>query len=330
MKFSSKERSLQWISNQYNRGNISFEHKLQRPIGQWNPKLKSYLIHSLLAGYPINPIYIVEEGGILYPLDGSQRVSISLDYIFNKFSLHAQTPSISLDVIENGERRQEVFEIAGKKFKKQAKEVQEAILASSLTFCLLSDYTEEEVREMFRRQNSGKPLTGKLLRVTYQSDDFSNIVYNLSNHKFMEKLVTKTNRKNGTDRDLIIQSFMLILTNQKEQYLSFKNKDIDVFIESKQMECIEKSEYLESALNKLNEHFEEIKIPLTSIPMLLYSAYRVNRDKKSFEKYTDIVIDFLENYDNNEEYKKYVLSGTSARDNVQGRYEYWKKMIKDI
>ena len=33
MKNSSKERTLQWINNQNKKGNISFEHRLQRPLG---------------------------------------------------------------------------------------------------------------------------------------------------------------------------------------------------------------------------------------------------------------------------------------------------------
>src|SRR5574344_1503008 len=73
MKTSSKERTLQWINNQYHKGNISFSHKLQRPIGQWNSKMKSLLIHSLLSGFPVNPIYVIESDGIIYTLDGSQR-----------------------------------------------------------------------------------------------------------------------------------------------------------------------------------------------------------------------------------------------------------------
>ena len=55
MKTSSKDRNLQWIQNQYTKGNISFSHRLQRPIGQWSPKMKSLLIHSLLARFPVNP-----------------------------------------------------------------------------------------------------------------------------------------------------------------------------------------------------------------------------------------------------------------------------------
>lgn len=33
MQTSNKERTLSWITNQYKKGNISFSHKLQRPIG---------------------------------------------------------------------------------------------------------------------------------------------------------------------------------------------------------------------------------------------------------------------------------------------------------
>ena len=73
MKNSSKERTLQWINNQDKKGNISFKHRLQRPIGQWNARMKSLLIHSLLSGIPVNPIYIVEEENVICPLDGSQR-----------------------------------------------------------------------------------------------------------------------------------------------------------------------------------------------------------------------------------------------------------------
>ena len=102
MKTSSKERTLQWINNQYRKGNISFSHKLQRPIGQWSPKMKSLLIHSLLSGFPVNPIYLVEEEGTLYTLDGSQRTSICIAYVNNEFALSKDTPSIELLSKENG------------------------------------------------------------------------------------------------------------------------------------------------------------------------------------------------------------------------------------
>lgn len=328
MKTSSRERTLQWINNQYGKGNISFSHKLQRPIGQWNSKMKSLLIHSLLSGIPVNPIYIVEEDGTLYTLDGSQRTSTCIDYINNKFSLSKDTPNIMISSKENGESISKEYEIAGKKFKKLDEEVQNTLLACGLEFCTLSDYTDDEVKEMFRRQNSGKPLNGKLLRIVNESDAFSDAVYSLSIHPFMNKLMTNTQHKNGTDRDLIVQTLMLIETNQENDFTSFRTKDIDTFVKNYADNSIEKVDILKESMDKFDSAFDEIKIPITSIPMVLYSGYRIVKDKKSFSKLVDLVNDFLNGYSDNEEYKQYVLSGTSSTENVRGRLDWWREKIK--
>lgn len=330
MKTSNKERTLQWIVNQYKKGNISFKHKLQRPVGQWNPKMRSLLIHSLLSGYPINPVYLVEEDGVMYTLDGSQRTSLCISYVNNEFALHKATPNVKITVVENGGSVEKEYIIAGKKFNKLDEDVQNTLLACSLTFCTLSNYTDDEVREMFRRQNSGKPLTGKLLRVTEQTEEFSGLVYELANHPFMDKLITPIQRKNGSDREFIIQTFMLIMTNHDNSFTSFSNKDVNVFVKERSEECINKSETLKEAMNKLDVSFDEIKIPSTSIPMVLYSAYRVTKDKGSFSKLVNIINDFLNNYDMNEEYKQYVLNGTGSSTNVSGRLNWWKNAIKSV
>lgn len=328
MKTASKERTLQWICNQHKKGNISFSHKLQRPVGQWNPRMKSLLIHSLLSGFPVNPIYIVDEGGTLYTLDGSQRTSTCISYINNEFALSKDTPNVFIQVTEDGESISKEYEIAGKKFKKLDEEVQSTLLACSLEFCTLSDYMDDEVKEMFRRQNTSKPLSGKLLRIVHESDAFSDAVYSLANHPFMDKLVTPTQRKNGTDRDLIIQTLMLICTNNENDFTSFRNKDIDVFVIDHGDESLEKVSTLSDAMDSFNENFDEIKIPVTSIPMVLYSGYRIKRDKKSFSKLVEIVNEFLSGYDANEEYKQYVQSGTSAQENVLGRLNWWRERIR--
>lgn len=330
MKTSNRGRTLQWINNQYQKGNISFSHKLQRPVGQWNTKMKSLLIHSLLSGIPVNPIYIVDENDTLYTLDGSQRTSTCIDYINDKFTLNKDTPTITLTSKENGESVTKTYEIAKKKFSKLDEEVQSTLLACSLDFCTISDYTDLEVKEMFRRQNTSKPLNGKLLRVIHESDDFSEAIYSLANHPFMGKLTTSAQRKNGTDRDLIIQSLMLICTNQQQDFTSFRTKDIDAFVVDYGDKSLERVDTLREALDSFNEAFEEIKIPITSIPMILYSGYRMKKDKKSFIKLVESVNKFLDGYENNEEYKQYVQSGTSGSENVRGRFDYWRNVVKSI
>lgn len=331
MKTASKERPLQWINDQYQKGNISFSHKLQRPIGQWSPKMKSLLIHSLLSGFPVNPIYIVDEEGTLYTLDGSQRTSTCISYLNNEFALSKDTPKVVIVSKINGESVTKEYEIAGKKFKKLDGDVQATLLASSLEFCTLSEYTDAEVKEMFRRQNSGKPLSGKLLRIVNESDKFSDAVYSLANHPIMSKIVTKAQRKNGTDRDLIIQTLMLIETTDNKEFLSFRTKDIDSFV-TDHADSIsqDKFDMLKTTLDSFNEAFEEIKIPVTSVPMMLYAGYVTKKSKKSFSKLVTAINDFLLAYDKNEDYKQYVLSGTGNKENVNGRLLWWKGILKSF
>lgn len=328
MKTSNKERPLSWINNQYKKGKISFSHKLQRPVGQWNSKSKSLLIHSLLVGYPVNPIYAVEDGGIIYTLDGSQRTSTCIDYLNDKFALSKDIPNLKMDTTENGENITKEYELAGKKFSKLDDEVQSQLISSSLTFCTLSEYTDEEVREMFFRQNNGKPLNNKLMRVVNSSDEFSDIVYSLCSHPFMDKLVSSSLKKRGVDRDIIVQTFMLIATNQENDFTSFRSKDIDDFVKYHADNYIDKAETLKIAMDKLDEAFDEIKVKQLNIPMILYSSYRIEKDKKPFSKFVDLVKDFLDKYDENEEYKKFVMSGTSSQENVRGRFDYWRELVK--
>lgn len=181
---------------------------------------------------------------------------------------------------------------------------------------------------MFRRQNTSKPVSGKLLRIVYESDKFSDVVYNLSNHPFMDKLVTPAQRKNGTDRDLIIQTLMLISTDSENDFTSFRNKAMDIFVQYHSDDTLDKADVLKDAMDSFNNAFEKVKIPITSIPMVLYSGYAVKKGKKSFAKLVDIVNEFLNGYDTNEDYKKYVISGTSGQENVKGRFGWWKDKIK--
>lgn len=333
MKTSSKERTLQWILNQYKKGNISFSHKLQRPIGQWNSKMRSLLLHSLIVGFPVNPIYVVEENDIIYTLDGSQRTSTCISYINNEFALSKDTPNVTITSNENGESIKKEYELAGKKFAKLDKEVQDTLLACSLEFYTLSEYTDDEVKEMFKRQNSSKPLSGRLLRICNESDEFSEVVYSLANHPFMSKILYQSQRKNGFDREIIVNTFMLIATNQENDFTSFRNKDVDAFVKNYADSVINKSDLLKEAMDKLDENFDELKIKQLNIPMILYVSYKCIKDKKSFSRLVEKINQFVTDYndaDKLQDYKTYCQSSTTSSDNVRGRLDYWRKIIREL
>lgn len=324
MDYTSKTRSLQSLVKDMGKGTISLSHKLQRPEGQWNKKQKSNLIDSLLRHYPINPTYgIVETNGTLSIIDGVQRLSTIRDFIGNKFSLSKDMESI----IINGEEKN----LSGLKFNKLDEDTQSEILNSELQVYRMSDCTEKDVREMFARQNAGKPLSNKLMRVVHESDDFSEVVYSLTNHPFMDKIMSPVQRKNGTDRDTIIQAMMLISSNQEQEFTSFRTKDIDAYVTDYADQYLDRADALKEAMDRFNEAFDnEVKIPSTSIPQILYSGYRIVKDKKSFSRLAEKVSEFIATYDSNEEYKQYVQSGTGSKENVKGRFDYWRGIVKTL
>lgn len=324
MDYTLKTRSLQSLVKDMEKGTISLSHKLQRPEGQWNKKQKSNLIDSLLRHYPINPTYgIVETDGTLSIIDGVQRLSTIRDFIGNKFSLSKDMEN----VIINGEEKN----LSGLKFNKLDEDAQSEILNSELQVYRMSDCTEKDVREMFARQNAGKPLSNKLMRVVHESDDFSNVVYSLTNHPFMDKIMSPVQRKNGTDRDIIIQAMMLISSNQEQEFTSFRTKDIDAYVTDYADQYLDRVDTLKEAMDRFNESFDdEVKIPSTSIPQILYSGYRIVKDKKSFSRLAEKVSEFIATYDSNEEYKQYVQSGTGSKENVKGRFDYWRGIVKTL
>ena len=323
MDYTSKTRSLQSLVKDINKWAINLSHKLQRPEGQWNKKVKTDLIDSLLRKYPINTVYgIVESNGKLAIIDGVQRLSTIRDYIEDKFSLSKNLDSI----IINGEEKN----LSGLKFSHLDEDTQTELLNAELQVYRITDCTDQDIREIFRRQNAGKALSSKLVRVVYESDEFSDMVYSLANHPVMNKLMTKAQRKNGTDRDVIIQTIMLIASNQENQFTSFRAKDIDNFVSNYADQYLDIKDILAEAMDKLDTSYEEISIPATSIPQILYACYKNEKNKKSFSALTDKITEFVNTYDDNEEYKLFVQSGTTSSENVDGRFQYWRGIVKEL
>lgn len=323
MDSTCRTKTVQSICRDIGKGKILLTHKLQRKEGQWNRDAKSYLIDSLLRKYPINPSYSIKEDGTLSIIDGVQRLSTLRDYMNDVFALSKKLEP----VIINDEEK----EIAGKKYSKLDKEVQDELKSAELQICELTDCTEKDVREIFRRQNAGKALNATQLRTTVITDEFADILYSLTSNAFFEKALSPAQRRKDLDRDMIIETLMLINTNAEHQYTCFQNKDINDFIAEYQQNINEEQlNYLKQAMDKMDESFETFKVKAVSIPMILYAACKVLKNKQSFGRYVEAVQNFIDNYDTNEEYKQYCQSGTSSVENVTGRYEYWNNIAKSV
>lgn len=125
--------------------------------------------------------------------------------------------------------------------------------------------------------------------------------------------------------------FLLISSNQEQEFTSFRTKDIDAYVTDYADRYLDRADTLKEAMDRFNESFDgEVKIPSTSIPQILYSGYRIVKDKKSFSRLAEKVSEFIATYDSNEEYKQYVQSGTGSKENVKGRFDYWRGIVKTL
>lgn len=324
MKVSSPNKPAQTIINKIKRGDILFTHKLQRREGVWNRTQKSLLIDSLLRGYLVNPTYTVIEDKKQYVIDGVQRLSSVFDYIQGKFSLSKDLDPIVIDG--------ESYEIAGKKFKKLDEKLQDELMSAQIQVCEISEHTDKDVREMFRRLNSGKPLNTSQKLTPDMSDELSSAVMDIVSEPFFDKVLTGAQLKSSVDLSIVIEILMLSEIDNGYELSSFRKIDREKFIQyynnkvnSQQIETIRK------ALGNLNDALDDdAKINKTSISFICYAGYEVIRKKKSFSKFVDSIKDFLKNYDKNEKYKSFIQQGTSSGESVKARLNYWDDIVKKL
>lgn len=324
MKVSSGNKPVQTLVNKVKRGNIVLKHKLQRREGVWNKETKSLLIDSLLRGYIVNPIHTISEGGKQYVIDGVQRLSTLSSFLNDEFALSKNLKPVE---IEN-----ESYEIAGKKFSKLDEPVADALNSAQIQVYEITEYTDKDVRDMFSRLNSGRPLNTTQKMTPNLSDYMSDAIVDIVSHPFFEKALTPAQFKSSVDQAIAMEVLMLCATTEGYEIASFSRKDKEKFIEQHNYDQQdEKVSLIKQALDKLDENLDdEVKIPKTSLSFIIFAVCRVIKEKKGMTKAMDAIKDFLANYDSNEEYKGYITQGTSANSSVVQRLEFWRNIVKTL
>lgn len=321
MDYICRTRSLSSLVKDIQSNKIQLTHKLQRKEGQWNNKQRSELIDSLLRKYPINPTYGVKESGKVGIIDGVQRLSTIRDYIDNKFALVKTLEQVNI----NGK----LYDIAGKRFKKLDETIQDELLKAELQVYELIECTDKEVREMFARQNSGKPLSNTNKRSVLENEKASEVINTLSSHPFFSKIVTKTQSKSDLEKDIVRQVLMVV---SDYELTSFRNNDINKFVMWLNDNIDDSlNNQLKAALDKLDTAFTDfIKIKKLVAPLMIYGMYKTLKNKKSTQKYINWLKGFIDNYDINKDFLKYCESATASADMVKGRVNYFTVAVNKL
>jgi hypothetical protein len=144
----------------------------QRSNRVWPTTAQSFLIESILLGYPVPKLalYQVTDRETRTTqrelVDGQQRTEAIVQFFDNKLRLS---------------RTLEFNEAAGRLYDQLSPELQDQFLAYDLGFDLFVDASPKEIRETFRRVNAYEtPLNGEEQRYARYQGDFKWFIYRLS------------------------------------------------------------------------------------------------------------------------------------------------------
>ena len=328
MKSTCKTRTVTSLVRDMDakRRKIDFNHPLQRREGQWSRFVQSLLIDSLLREYIVLPVCCeVTETG-LSTIDGTQRLTTTKSYISNEFSLSKKLKPVIIDGQE--------YDIAGKKFDKLDEEVQSALLSAEMQVYELREATPEDIREMFKRLNSGKPLNKSNMAAVYLNDERGAGIRKIMGHPFWAKTgLTAGDIKADNTRNVACQILMLISdyeytgfdANNIEKFCAYLNADTET-----NMQMIE---HVIDVLDLMNEKIEEkIKaLKKLAIPMAVAAMEQVMGDSDKEDTYIQWLQEFFDDFDNfkaSDEYRVAWSVRTDKLENVRRRLEFFLKAVK--
>lgn len=308
---------------------LSFDHPIQRKSEMWNNAQKSLLIHSMLANYPVPNVYVLREDSEqadekgkpvfnYYVLDGKQRLTSVLSYIWGEFPLDDNIPNI---IVEDTE-----YEIAGKYFCDLEEPVQFEIKRYKFEIIAFEDCCSREIEEIFFRLNNSTALTKSQIAKARIGVELAGMINELLASKFFTVSCNFTGAqlKASDDQRCLLQSMMLLDTNY---VAGFELKDFSEVSILEYSESIRENysdrqcNLLKSSIQYLADAFPEKnrQIRKISIPMLVYLA-DVAEDAeikpRFFRQWWEY---FTEEDELLEKYKAFCSSGSTKPEKIRGR-----------
>ncbi len=154
------------------RSEIKSNDSYQRSNKVWPPAAKSFLIESIILGFPLPKIFLFQQTDLLSKktvkeiVDGQQRSKTIHDFFHNRLTI-SKTSEI------NGAR--------GKKYDGLDDDLKERFLSYQLSIDLFISASPTEIRQAFRRLNSYTvPLNPEELRHAEYQGEFKWFIYDLT------------------------------------------------------------------------------------------------------------------------------------------------------
>lgn len=272
--------TLNWtvknLKNMYDGKNtLQMDHVIQRQSGQWDgDKLKkSLLIHSILANYPVPPIYCLKEAvsekDYSYSiLDGKQRLTTIFGYIDGRYPLDEETPSVVIDEV--------TYELGGRYFTDLDAECQQEILRFKFTIYGFEDADDDLIEEIFFRLNNSAPLSKPQKAMPLCGVENAKFIKSLLSDRFFSDICqfSALQRRKSDDMCTLLQSMMLL--DSRHEGLEFTSISADEIMryaahiknnysERQKERLYDIIDYLEKVFPEREKMLKKINIPIVML-----------------------------------------------------------------
>lgn len=318
---------------------LQMDHPIQRQELQWlDDRLKrSLLIHSILANYPVPPIYCLKEAigekDFSYSiLDGKQRLTAVFDFIDGRYPLDAETPSVVIDDV--------TYELGDKYFTDLDTECQQELLRFKFTIYGFEDADDDLIEEIFFRLNNSTPLSKPQKAMPLCGVGNATFIKSLLSDRFFSEICqfSTLQRRKSDDMCTLLQSMML-LDNRYEGYefasisadeiMRYASYIKNNYSETQKERLYDIIDYLEKVFPEKNKMLKKINIPIVMLAAATAMGSDYNPTKNTYRvgpKYFRqwFCYFFDECYD---DYKQYCSSGSIKKEKTLKRIEVMESSL---
>lgn len=254
-ELTSEPKPISWLLLERDRFEVDRTYQREEV---WSVSMAQYLIDSILRKYDIGKIYLQVREGKYYIIDGQQRLKAIWKFADNGFPLSAKySPR----------------ELAGKYYRDLPERVREEFRSFPVTLVYIRGFSDEEVRDLYRRINSGIPLN-TAERLNALPGNIVLTVRKLSEHPFFERI---TSLKPGRYRYLHMSAQLLMLEKNgitdispRALFTFFEqNKNLDTKSQAYK-DTVKVLNYLEKAFN---EKMKELRKPSWIVTLYLLTSH---------------------------------------------------------
>lgn len=222
--------TMKRIVKEVKAGTINFNCAVQRGY-VWDIGRQSLLIHTLLKGDIIPPLYIrrlpESEDFKMEARDGQQRCTTVFRFINNMFKLakipeYHEGDKFDYRIPRMIDGKEVLQDLNGLCWEDLTEEEQDKIKDATITIYYIDGATDEEADMIFFKLNNGKALTNtELIRAQARSRD---IIKSLGSHELFTKMFSEKTMNNATFD--IVTKMWCMLNEDEPNLMSSHIKDI--------------------------------------------------------------------------------------------------------